>query len=431
MATKKALILENSATSKAILSEIFASTGITTDFVEDPEQALQKLAESDLPYLLIVASSNIFHEHPEEFSLRLRIERNYAHTPLVLLTSHHSDADRQFYAVGYTQIYTRAEIGKFKDYVDQFSTRTAYTKQNQNTVIIIEDDLPQQLVVKAILESHYCECICFTSAEEAIEQSENLQPEVLVVDFFLEGKMTGMEFINEIRRTDHPWQNTPVLATTAMDDPARKYEFLRAGANDYLVKPIETIDLTVRVENLIKYKRLLDKVEEQKEEMHYLAMHDQLTGLYNRHFMASQVGGRIREALRHNIPYSLIVADVDHFKKVNDTWGHDKGDEVLKSVAQLLKNAFRAEDIVARFGGEEFVVFLGHCELSHAFSKADLLRKNLHTARPAGLEVTASFGVAALSPECNSFDKLFKYADEAVYRAKNAGRNRVELAAKE
>ncbi len=426
MAIKKALILENSATSKAILAEIFAGTGISTDFVADPDQAIEKLVANDIPYLLIIASSNVFNDHPEQFSLRLRIEKHYAHTPLVLLTSHHTDDDRQYYAVGYTQIYTRAEIGRFKDYVDQFSTRSAFTKQNENTVIIIEDDLPQQLVLKAILESHYCECTCFISAEEAILQSEGINPDVIVVDFFLEGKMTGMEFINEIRRSDHPWQNTPVLATTALDDPARKYEFLRAGANDYLVKPIETIDLTVRVENLIKYKRLLDKVEEQKEEMHYLAMHDQLTGLYNRHFMASQVGGRIREALRHNIPYALIVADIDHFKKVNDTWGHDKGDEVLKAVGELLLNSFRAEDIVARFGGEEFVVFLGHCDKENAVIKAELLRKNLHTAKPAGLEITASFGVAELSDACNTFDTLFKNADEAVYRAKSAGRNRVE-----
>lgn len=203
---------------------------------------------------------------------------------------------------------------------------------------------------------------------------------------------------------------------------------MRAGANDYLVKPIETIDLTVRVENLIRYKKLLDTVEAQREEMRYLAMHDQLTGLYNRHFMAAQVSGRLKEARRHRIPYSLIVMDIDHFKLVNDSHGHDKGDEVLKGVAQILRNNCRGEDIVARLGGEEFVVFLGYCSMENALKKAEQLRVAISSEHPGDLDVTASFGVAEMSDSYSNFDKLFKAADEAVYRAKNSGRNRVESA---
>lgn len=428
MVKNTALIVENTRTAQAILSDIFKKANIKAEFVNDATEALEKLNSTDSPYSLIVVSSAALNDEPEYFALSLRTAKNYAHTPLVLLTTNNSDADKSYYAVGFTQIFSRAEIGKFKTYIDQFLSRGAYSKQNENSVIIIEDDLPQQLVLKAILESHHCHCDCFTSAEEALKHAKDYDPEVIVVDFFLEGKMTGMEFINEVRRVDHPWHRTPVLATTALDDPARKYEFLRAGANDYLVKPIETIDLTVRTENLIKYKRLLDMVEQQREEMQYLAMHDQLTGLYNRHYMATQVNGRIKEARRHNIPYSIIVLDVDHFKKVNDTWGHDKGDEVLKVVSKILQDKCRTEDIVARIGGEEFIVFLGHCNLDNALRKAEELRASIQHEKPAGLELTASFGVAQLSDINDNFDHLFKAADEAVYCAKNDGRNCVKAA---
>jgi len=428
LARNKALVIEDTKTFRAILAEIFSHTDIDVDFVDKSSEALDCLTSADTPYNLIVASSTALKDEPEYLALSLRTEKYYAHTPLVLLTNHNSEADRSYYAVGFTQIYTRAEIGKFKDYIDQFLSRGAFSKKNDNKVVIIEDDLPQQLVLKAILESNYCECYCFTSAEEALTCMEKVSPDAIVVDFFLEGKMTGMEFINEVRRLEHPWQRIPILATTALDDPARKYEFLRAGANDYLVKPMETIDLTVRVENLIKYKRLLDTVEQQRAEMQYLAMHDQLTGLYNRHYMATQVSKRIREAKRHKISFSIVVLDVDHFKNVNDTHGHAKGDAVLKAVAEILKDHCRSEDIVARIGGEEFILFLGYCDLNNAVRKASKLRESIEKSLPAGLPLTASFGVAQITEEYDNFDSLFKAADEAVYRAKNSGRNRVESA---
>jgi diguanylate cyclase (GGDEF) domain len=428
LAINKALVVDNSKTSQAILGQIFSVNDIEVDVVGDTENAFAQLNKQDIPYSLIVVSSSLLKDEPEYFALKLRTEKNYAHTPLVLLTTRSTEFDRSYYAVGYTQIFTRTEIGKFKNYVEQVLCRSTYAKNNENKVIIIEDDLSQQLVLKAILESNFCECTCYNAAEEALKHAGDAEADVIIVDFFLNGKMTGMEFISEVRNLDHPWKRIPILATTALDDPARKYEFLRAGANDYLVKPIETLDVTVRVENMIKYKRLVDTVEAQREEMHYLAMHDQLTGLYNRHYMVSQVGGRIKEAQRHRIPYSIIVLDIDHFKSVNDTWGHDKGDQVLKAIADILKTHSRTEDIVARLGGEEFILLLAHCDLMFAVKKAEELRAKIESAKPVGLALTASFGVAELSQALNNFDSLFKAADNAVYQAKHDGRNRVQTA---
>lgn len=427
VAKSKALIIENSKTSEAILADFFANSDLDAEFVSSAEFAQEKLLQEDIPYSLIIVSSMALRGEPDYFAHNLRNQSYYKHTPLVLIVTQNSELDKNYYAVGYTQIFSRINIGKLKTYVEQFFSRGAYGKYCDNKVVIIEDDLPQQMVMASILESLNCECVCFSSAEDALSNANDVNADILIVDFFLEGKLTGMEFIHEIRQFDHVWSRIPVLATTALDDSARKYELLRAGANDYLLKPIETLDLSVRVENLIRYKRLMDTVEEQREEMHYLAMHDQLTGLYNRHYMVSQAVGRIKEAKRHAIPYSIILLDIDHFKKVNDTWGHDRGDDVLKAVAKIMKMHCRAEDIVARLGGEEFIVFLGHCNLRSAGEKAESLRAALEKEQPNGLLITASFGVAELSGKNENFDLLFKAADEAVYRAKSSGRNRVVL----
>lgn len=423
---KKVLIVEDSLTEQTILKSAFSSAEFEIDCVENNTSAWQLLKGSSPKYSLIVASTTGLNDEPEAFSLNLRTSNQYIHTPLILITPQNSDSDPAYYAVGYTQVYSREEIGVFKDYIQQRLSQGASSNESKYLAILIEDDRPQQLIIEAILGENHCDCLCYTSAEKALENIETLSPDIILVDFFLAGRMTGMKFINQIKSANHPWNKVPILALTGLDDPARKHEFLRAGANDYMVKPLQNLDVSVRVENLLKYKQLLDTVEEQRKEMQYLAMHDQLTGLHNRHFMASQVNGRINEAIRHNVPYSIIMMDIDYFKKVNDSWGHDMGDKVLICVAKTLLEQSRSEDIVARIGGEEFVVLLGYCDLDNALNKAELLRKAIEELKPAGLEVTASFGVAQLSTKNNTFDTLFKAADEAVYRAKDAGRNRVE-----
>ena len=176
-------------------------------------------------------------------------------------------------------------------------------------------------------------------------------------------------------------------------------------------------------DKLTKWPRVSHTGRQQKKEMQYLAMHDQLTGLYNRHFVAEQVQIGITEAQRHQTDYSMILLDIDHFKQVNDQHGHDIGDQVLKSVGEFLQEHARGDDVVARMGGEEFLILLNHCDLNSAVEKAEMLRMGIETLKPADLLVTSSFGVSQLNDEFNSFDKLFKAADLAVYNSKNSGRN--------
>lgn len=206
LAKNIALVIEHSRTFRDILSQLFTSGGFEVEFCQDMAAAQELLDSRDYPYALILVAHSSVIDESAYFALSLRTQKRYAHTPLVLLTSHVDEIDKSFYAVGFTCVFHRAELGKLKSYLDNFLSRGAYSKHSENHVVIIEDDLPQQAVIKAILENHHCRCTCFVSAEAALAAVEGLDPDVIVVDFFLEGKMTGMDFITEIRVVEHPWQ---------------------------------------------------------------------------------------------------------------------------------------------------------------------------------------------------------------------------------
>ncbi|MCW8879335.1 MAG: GGDEF domain-containing protein [Kangiellaceae bacterium] len=160
-----------------------------------------------------------------------------------------------------------------------------------------------------------------------------------------------------------------------------------------------------------------------KDKFEGMAMHDQLTGLYNRHYLQEVAAHKLAEALRHGYSLCLLVLDLDHFKKINDTHGHIVGDFVLQELSVLLENFSRGEDIVARIGGEEFVMLLDHCNVAEAKGKALVIKDKVSQLNPRGIPITISIGIASLKESGEPFSKLLDRADKAVYIAKNQGRN--------
>ena len=222
-------------------------------------------------------------------------------------------------------------------------------------------------------------------------------------------------------------QKPPILIISAESDPKKRTAFLRNGANDFIIKPYDNDELLVRSSNLIARNRLLEQTKVQKKELLKLALTDHLTGLYNRHSLYDIGPKYISNAHRNKSPLSLMVIDLDHFKQVNDTKGHSVGDIVLRAIAGVLSDECRTEDIVARFGGEEFIMLLGNCDLENAMMKSESLRQKIEACRPEDLVITTSIGVAELSPD-DDFGTLFDAADKAVYEAKETGRNKVVAA---
>ncbi len=191
-----------------------------------------------------------------------------------------------------------------------------------------------------------------------------------------------------------------------------------------MVKPIVREELEVRMRNLVTMKQLFDRLHDQHQATRDLSLRDPLTSLHNRYYLMEQVPVMIEQAKNSGKPLSMLVIDVDHFKKVNDTHGHSTGDAVLVGIAETLRSLIRNNMLLVRYGGEEFVMLFPGTNLLQASVGAEHIRSRIEALNPGGIPVTASFGAAEWKPG-ESFDQLFRRADECVYKAKAAGRNQV------
>ena len=240
----------------------------------------------------------------------------------------------------------------------------------------------------------------------------------------------GLRFAAQIR-SDETTRNLPVLAIVDFGERQRLVKALEIGVNDILGKPIDPGELAARARTQIRRKRYTDCLRDNLDHSLELAVTDQLTGLHNRRYMTGQLEALMRRAGLGGDPVALLVIDIDHFKKINDSFGHDVGDEVLREFAVRLASNVRAIDLPVRHGGEEFVVVMPDTELVDAHRIAERIR--LHVAgspfRMRGgeelLTVTISIGVAVSLGETDRPHALLKRAEEAVYEAKSRGRNRV------
>jgi two-component system cell cycle response regulator len=232
-------------------------------------------------------------------------------------------------------------------------------------------------------------------------------------------------------RSDERTRHVPVLAIVDADDRKRLVKALEIGVNDVLTRPIDPQEMAARVRTQVKRKRYTDFLRQNLDYSLELAVTDELTGLNNRRFMEGQIIALVERAAAGGDPVAALMIDIDHFKKINDTYGHDVGDEVLREFAARLATNVRAIDLPCRYGGEEFTVIMPGAPLEAAEKVAERIR--LHVAGApfrvaAGselLNVTISIGVAASLGEGDTPEALVKRADAAVYAAKAGGRNRV------
>lgn len=243
-------------------------------------------------------------------------------------------------------------------------------------------------------------------------------------------RMDGFKFLQLVESRPE-LQGVPIIMLTGIMDFDSKIKGLEQGATDYLTKPFDAGELVARVKVQLKIKALQDELKRANELLKRLTNIDHLTNLFNRRYLTEVLDGEFMRAKRNNEYLSLVIVDIDHFKNVNDTYGHQNGDLVLAAVATLAQRQLRAYDSAARYGGEEFVLVIPGTSLAGGVMVAERLRQSvLEYPFPAPMEhltVTVSAGVATYpSPLVDSVDSLFRQADEALYRAKQGGRNRVE-----
>ncbi len=240
----------------------------------------------------------------------------------------------------------------------------------------------------------------------------------------------GLRFAAQLR-SHEATRNIPILALIDPDDRGRAIKGLDIGVNDVLARPIDPEELSARVRTQIKRKRYSDLLRSNLDQSLEAAVTDQLTGLHNRRYMTGQLDALVARAVRGGEPVAALLLDIDLFKKINDNFGHDAGDEVLREFAVRLASNVRAVDVPCRYGGEEFVIIMPETSLEVGERIAERIR--MHVAgspfRVSNgrevLQVTISIGVAATLGQGDTPEALLKRADEALYEAKARGRNRV------
>jgi two-component system cell cycle response regulator len=297
-------------------------------------------------------------------------------------------------------------------------------------ILLVEDSMTSMELISRDLREHYA-LLHAHDGEEAWQLLQR-EPDVdLVITDVQMPRVSGQELLIRIRQSDQPQiRSLPVIVMTTANDNAEKHLAFLNGANDFLNKPVDPLELQARIRVHHRLTRTIRELEESRKALAELATTDALTQLKNRRLFYTQAEQNLADCRRNERDMSLLVLDIDHFKKVNDTYGHHTGDEVLIRVARLLTRMVRAVDTVARFGGEEFAVLMPETNKLGAAVLAERIRsaieKEAMVIDGRTIPVTASLGIATLAAEqVESIDQMLSIADRRLYLAKNSGRNRI------
>jgi diguanylate cyclase (GGDEF)-like protein len=298
-------------------------------------------------------------------------------------------------------------------------------------VLIADDDPVSLRLLQVSLTGAGYRVTATPDGSEALRvmNQENC-PRLAVLDWMMPS-LDGVDVCRAVRRiAREPYLY--IILLTAKGHQTEIIEGLEAGADDYIIKPYDLQELKARLRAGKRILELQQQLVTAREQLRMQATHDSLTGLSNRVAILEALDREVVRSNREKHPMALIMADLDHFKEVNDTYGHQAGDAVLQEMARRMLTSFRAYDVVGRYGGEEFLVVVPSSELATAVELAERLRQNI-AAQPVNfggtmIPVTVSLGVVASGIDGNESAQLLRHADQALYAAKGAGRNRVECA---
>jgi len=297
-------------------------------------------------------------------------------------------------------------------------------------VLIADDDPVSRHMLEVLLERWGYEVIVAQDGDEASQMLASPDgPKLAVLDWVMPG-LDGIQLCRKIRHgKSEPY--TCILMCTVKNKQKDIVAGLEAGADDYVTKPYDPTELRLRLRTGKRILYLQDQLINAREAMREQATRDPLTELWNRASILDILSQELSRSQRQAARFSVVLIDLDNFKEINDAYGHQVGDEVLRQLAIAMRASKREYDSIGRYGGEEFLVVLPDCDVASAVSQAERLRATvaqLAIETPAGpIRMTASFGIAAFDTlRCPDSIDLIQAADEALYRAKRLGRNRVE-----
>jgi diguanylate cyclase (GGDEF)-like protein len=304
-------------------------------------------------------------------------------------------------------------------------------------VLLVEDDRLQADVTTEMLRKSGYDVSWANDGISAIKMVKASKPDIILLDLMLPG-LDGYEVCRWLK-LEEATKGIPVIMLTIKKELSDKISGLQIGADDFLPKPYDELELNARIYASLRTKSLQDELKTKNKQLEdllykveYMAITDALTGLYNRRRFHDVLTKEFERSKRYTNAFSIIMLDLDHFKPVNDDYGHQAGDTVLKEIAKILLKSIREIDTVSRYGGEEFVLLLPNTNKEGAFNLAERIRNAIEKNRLACIEnreVTASIGISGVpDADIDTEDKLIRCADFALYQAKRNGRNRIETA---
>jgi len=413
------------------------------------EQALAQI-EKELPDIVLL---DVMMPGMDGFEVCRRIKANpaSAHLPVVMVTALDQVSDRiQGLEAGADDFLTKPvndvalfarvrSLVRLKTMVDELRLRQATGESmglgespdksfselpGRGRILIVEDREQNAARMSETLSTEH-DVDIVPQTTEAIIRAKGGDYDLVIASLSLD-KQDGLRFCATLRSLDATRQ-TPILTLVDEGDLKRMVRALDIGVNDYLMRPVERNELVARVRTQLRRKKYADRLKHSLQLSLELAITDQLTGLFNRRYMSRHLNTLLSDGAK---PVSFLMLDVDFFKQINDSYGHDVGDEVLREFANRISANVRGIDLACRFGGEEFVVVMPDTDLSFAYMVAERLRQSVAdapfmvSATSKQVPVTISIGVAS-SSNGDTPEVLLKRADQALYRAKRDGRNRV------
>ncbi|MFN3659096.1 MAG: PleD family two-component system response regulator [Pseudolabrys sp.] len=307
--------------------------------------------------------------------------------------------------------------------------REAVTETGRQGRILIVDDRPNsyERIAQTLATEHTVDIE--TDPNEALFHAAEGSYDLVIVSLGMQN-FDGLRLCSQVRSLERT-RNVPILAVSEADNNQRLVRGLEIGVNDYLIRPVDKNEMLARVRTQIKKKRYTERLRDNVQASIEMAITDALTGLFNRRYMETHLGTLTEQAASRGKPIAVMVLDIDYFKSINDTHGHDAGDDVLREFALRIRKSIRNIDLACRYGGEEFVIVMPETDMAVATMVAERLRRAIAgEAFPIQegarrLDVTISIGIATLGGPQDTAAQMLKRADTALYRAKRDGRNRV------
>ena len=449
--TARVLVVDDILSNVKLLEAKLAAEYFEVITAYNGEQALARVA-SDAPDIILL---DVMMPGMDGFEVCRRIKSNAktTHIPVVMVTALDQPSDRvtgldagaddfltkpvddmSLFArvrslvrlkMMTDELRMREETGQSMGLTD--ASETMFEPDPTGRILIV-DDRPESVAwFRAALEAKN-KVDDIATFDEALVSARSGDFDLIVISLGIRA-FDGLRLCSHLRSLAEI-RNTPVLVLVSEGENRKLAQALDMGVNDYLMRPVDRNELMARVKTQLRKKRYADKLRHNMQLSLEMAITDQLTGLHNRRYMARHLDTLMKNASEAK-PISFLIMDIDYFKAVNDTYGHDVGDEVLRDFASRIGANVRGIDLACRYGGEEFVVVMPDTDAGYAYTVAERLRQSIEltpfpiSRAPDKINVTASIGIASSNGNGDDSDKLLHRADQALYRAKREGRNRV------